>query len=114
MARENVEVFMDVWKALDQDVTALSQEVAELCRNQMKPVASIANNYVANPVPELTVSRNNLVKNLEIKFRTIVLDLSKYCKMVRRSYACCMFVFYVHNNLHASCKIILVSDHFLS
>lgn len=33
VARENVEVFMDVWKALDQDVTALAQEVSELCRN---------------------------------------------------------------------------------
>lgn len=66
MARENVEVFMDVWKALDQDVTALAQEVAEMCRNQTKPVASIANSYVANPVPELNVSPNDLMKNLEI------------------------------------------------
>lgn len=53
MARENVEVFMDVWKALDQDVTALAQEVAEMCRNQSKP---IANSYVTtNAAPELNV-----------------------------------------------------------
>ncbi|XP_035214530.1 alpha-catulin-like [Stegodyphus dumicola] len=57
VARENVEVFMDVWKALDQDVTALAQEVAELCRNSNnttgKSEKAGSTNYVTNPSSEL-------------------------------------------------------------
>ncbi|CAL1271925.1 unnamed protein product [Larinioides sclopetarius] len=50
VVRENVEVFMDVWKALDQDVTALAQEVAELCRNSTaKPEKAANTNYTTNP-----------------------------------------------------------------
>nr|XP_042908338.1 alpha-catulin [Parasteatoda tepidariorum] len=56
VARENVEVFMDVWKALDQDVTALAQEVSELCRNAAtlptKPDKMTVTNYTSNPSNE--------------------------------------------------------------
>ncbi|KFM57299.1 hypothetical protein X975_13443, partial [Stegodyphus mimosarum] len=48
---------MDVWKALDQDVTALAQEVAELCRNSNnttgKSEKAGSTNYVTNPSSEL-------------------------------------------------------------
>ncbi|KAG8194925.1 hypothetical protein JTE90_021386 [Oedothorax gibbosus] len=71
VARENVEVFMDVWKALDHDVTALAQEVAELCRPN--PNANPAQDphfngpqAPSNPnnqsaVPKSIVVANNLV-----------------------------------------------------
>ncbi|GIY11756.1 alpha-catulin [Caerostris darwini] len=61
VVRENVEVFMDVWKALDQDVTALAQEVAELCRssssNPGKTEKAPNTNYSANPATAADFSR---------------------------------------------------------
>ncbi|GIY43725.1 alpha-catulin, partial [Caerostris extrusa] len=61
VVRENVEVFMDVWKALDQDVTALAQEVAELCRssssNPGKTEKAPNTNYSANPATTADFSR---------------------------------------------------------
>ncbi|XP_054711604.1 alpha-catulin-like [Uloborus diversus] len=73
VARENVEVFMDVWKALDQDVTALSAEVTELCRNAGK--AEKTSYPVSNPIAVDVTEQSNIAKlGLEMKQLTSEMD----------------------------------------